>query len=266
MRVLAAWFVHLYTASGFVLAFMAAQSAIDHDFRSAFFYLSVQVFVDATDGVLARAVRVSERLPWFSGAKLDDLVDYLTYVFVPALIVWRALLVVDPFTQIVPAAMLLSSGYGFSNASAKTSDHFFTGFPSYWNIVVLYLFLLDLSPDVNAAILLGFAVMVFVPIRYIYPSRTTVLPVATNILATVWSATMLVLLWRYPMISRPLLLGSLAFPVFYFGLSVVVHLRTSAGRPEGLQPRTDHTRLQPRTDRKPVQPRTDREDLRPRSD
>jgi phosphatidylcholine synthase len=181
----AAWLVHLYTASGFVLAFLAAQAAIDHDFRTAFFYLSAQMFVDATDGVLARAARVSERLPWFSGSKLDDLVDYLTYVFVPALIVWRGLLVVDPWTTIVPWAMLLSSGYGFSNAGAKTSDHFFTGFPSYWNIVVLYLFVLQLPPDVNAVILIGFAAMVFVPIRYIYPSRTTILPRTTNVLGAV---------------------------------------------------------------------------------
>ncbi|HET9269398.1 MAG TPA: CDP-alcohol phosphatidyltransferase family protein, partial [Vicinamibacterales bacterium] len=145
-----AWLVHLYTASGFVLAFLAAQAAIDHDFRAAFLYLFAQVLVDATDGALARAARVSERLPWFSGSKLDDLVDYLTYVFVPALIVWRGLLVVDPWTTVVPSAMLLASGYGFSHMNAKTSDHFFTGFPSYWNIVVAYLFVLQLPPDVNA--------------------------------------------------------------------------------------------------------------------
>jgi hypothetical protein len=77
---IAAWLVHLYTASGFVLAFLAAQAAIEHDFRSAFLYLFAQVLVDATDGLLARTARVSERLPWFSGSKLDDLVDYLTYV------------------------------------------------------------------------------------------------------------------------------------------------------------------------------------------
>ena len=220
-----AWLVHLYTASGFVLAFLAARAAIEHDFRTAFFYLSAQVFVDATDGVLARAARVSERLPWFSGSKLDDLVDYLTYVFVPALIVWRALLVIDPWTRIVPAAMLLSSGYGFSNASAKTSDHFFTGFPSYWNIVVLYLLLLQLPPDMNAVILLGFAAMVFVPIRYIYPSRTTIVPRTTNALGAVWAAAMLFILWQYPQVSRTLVLVSLAFPVYYFALSFLVHSR-----------------------------------------
>jgi phosphatidylcholine synthase len=230
--VLGAWLVHLYTASGFVLAFLAAQATIDHDFRSAFLYLSAQVFVDATDGLLARAARVSERLPFFSGSKLDDLVDYLTYVFVPALIVWRALLVVDPWTQVVPAAMLLSSGYGFSHLKAKTSDHFFTGFPSYWNIVVLYLFLLQLPPDVNAAILLGFAVTVFLPVRYIYPSRTAILPRTTNIFGAGWGVTMIVIQWQYPQVSRTLVMASLAFPVYYFALSFLVSLRTP-GRPEG---------------------------------
>ena len=229
-----AWLAHLYTASGFVLAFLAAQAAIDHDFRAAFLYLFAQVLVDATDGVLARAARVSERLPWFSGSKLDDLVDYLTYVFVPALIVWRGLLVVDPWTTLVPSAMLLASGYGFSHMNAKTSDHFFTGFPSYWNIVVAYLFVLQLPPDVNAAILLVFAVLVFVPIRYIYPSRTSILPRTTNLLGAIWGATGIAILWQYPQVSRPLVLVSLIYPVYYFVLSFVVHVSTP-GKPEGLQ-------------------------------
>jgi phosphatidylcholine synthase len=240
-----AWLVHLYTASGFVLAFLAAQAAIDHDFRSAFLYLSAQVLVDATDGLLARAARVSEQLPWFSGSKLDDLVDYLTYVFVPALIVWRGLLVVDPWTTIVPSAMLLSSGYGFSHLKAKTSDHFFTGFPSYWNIVVPYLFVLQLSPDVNALILLAFSAMVFVPIRYIYPSRTTILPRTTNVLGAVWAVTAIAILWQYPRVSRPLVLASLAYPVYYFVLSFVVHARTS-GRPDSSAEASAKAEGQPR--------------------
>jgi phosphatidylcholine synthase len=228
----AAWLVHLYTASGFVLAFLAAIAIIDHDFRSAFFYLALQIAIDATDGLLARAVRVSERLPWFSGSKLDDLVDYLTYVFVPALFVWRGLLVIDPWTNVVPSAMLLASGYGFSRTDAKTTDHFFTGFPSYWNIVVFYLFLLDLGPGLNTAILLGFVALVFVPIRYVYPSRTPVWPWPTNLLGVAWAVAMLVVIWQYPQVSRTLVLASLGYPVYYFVLSLVV------GRPKGLQLRT----------------------------
>jgi phosphatidylcholine synthase len=222
---LLAWLAHLYTASGVLCAFLAARAVIDFDYRTAFFWLGVQVLIDATDGVLARAVRVSERLPWFNGAKLDDIIDYLTYVFVPALFVWRAILVPESWTSYVTSAMLLSSAYGFNRDDAKTADHFFLGFPSYWNIVVFYLLVLNLSPQVNAAILLGLAVMVFVPIRYVYPSRMTVLRGPTILLGVIWGALMSVMLWQYPAISTPVLVASLVFPAYYFLLSFALETR-----------------------------------------
>ena len=220
-----AWLAHLYTASGAVFAFLAARAVIDFDYQAAFFWLGVQIVVDATDGIFARAVRVSERLPWFNGAKLDDIIDYLTYVFVPALLVWRAILVPESWMLYVTSAMLLSSAYGFNRTDAKTEDHFFLGFPSYWNIVVFYLLLLRLPAVVNGAILLGLAVMVFVPIRYVYPSRMTVLRWPTNLLGVAWGVTLFLMIWQYPAVSRPLLLGSLIFPIYYLGLSVVLHFR-----------------------------------------
>jgi phosphatidylcholine synthase len=228
-----AWLAHLYTASGAVFAFLAARAAINFDYPAAFFWLGVQVVVDATDGALARALRVSERLPWFNGAKLDDIIDYLTYVFVPALVVWRALLVPDEWTVVVTAAMLLSSAYGFNRDDAKTGDHFFTGFPSYWNIVVFYLLVLRLSPEVNAAILVGFAVMVFVPIRYVYPSRTPVLRWPTNVLGAIWGVLLFVMMWQYPAVSKPVLYASLAFPVYYFALSFVLQVQTTKDTKRG---------------------------------
>jgi phosphatidylcholine synthase len=214
-----AWVAHAYTASGAVFAFLATLAIIEFDYRAAFFWLGVQVVVDATDGALARALRVSERIPWFNGAKLDDIVDYLCYVFVPALLVWRAILVPDSWTMNVVSAMLLSSAYGFNRADAKSADHFFTGFPSYWNIVVFYLLVLQLPERVNGAILLGLAAMVFVPIRYVYPSRTPVLRRLTNSLGVVWGLLLGVMIWQYPAISPPVLWASLVFPVYYFGLS-----------------------------------------------
>ena len=222
-----AWLAHLYTASGAVLAFLAARAVIDHDYRTAFFWLGVQIFVDATDGLLARALRVHERLPSFNGAKLDDIVDYLCYVFVPALFVWRAALVPDGWTLAVAGAMLLSSAYGFNSAGAKTADHFFTGFPSYWNIVVFYLLIARLPATANAIILLVLAIFVFVPIRYLYPSRTPVLIWPTNILGAIWGVLMLVILWRYPAIPRALFLASLVFPVYYAVVSLMLHVRGS---------------------------------------
>ena len=225
--IVAAWLVHLYTASGIVLAFLAAQAIIDFDYRTAFFWLWLQVVVDATDGFLARRFRVRERIPWFDGAKLDDIADYLTYVFVPALFVWRAVLVPDAWTLWVAGSMLLSSAYGFNRADAKTADHFFTGFPSYWNIVVFYLLIARLPATVNGVILLVLAVLVFVPIRYLYPSRTPVLMWPTNILGAIWGVLMLVMLWQYPAISQPVFLASLVFPIYYAVLSLILQIRRS---------------------------------------
>jgi phosphatidylcholine synthase len=222
---IAAWLVHLYTASSAVLAFLATRAIFEYRFRDAFFWLGVAIIIDSSDGVLARAARVSQRLPWFNGAKLDDIVDYLTYVFVPAVFVWRALLVPDAWTIPVASAMLLSSAYGFNRDDAKTSDHFFMGFPSYWNLVVFYLFLMHESRVVNALALIALAVLVFVPIRYLYPSRTPTLRALTVALGIAWGITLLVMVWRLPAISVPLLWASLGFPLYYVVLSLVVGSR-----------------------------------------
>ena len=220
-----AWLAHLYTASSTVLALLATIAIFEYRFRDAFFWLAVTIVVDSTDGVLARTARVKQRLPWFNGAKLDDIVDYLTYVFVPALFVWRSLLVPAAWTLPVASAMLLSSSYGFNREDAKTSDHFFTGFPSYWNLVVFYLFVMHASPIVNAIILLFLAASVFIPVRYLYPSRTPYLRVWTIMLGLVWGAMLLVMVWQLPAVSPLLLWGSLLFPVYYLVLSLLVGRR-----------------------------------------
>ena len=227
---LSAWLVHFYTASGAFFAFLALSRIFYDRYRDAFFWLCLSVIVDATDGVLARRVDVASRLPWFSGAKLDDIVDYLTYVFVPAFFVWHALLVPDRWSIVVAGAMLLSSAYGFNRADAKTPDHFFTGFPSYWSIAAFYLYLAGWPPVVNAAILLVLAVMVFVPIRYVHPARTVAWRGATLTFGMVWGALMIVLLWQMPEISRPVFWVSLFFPVYYLGVSLGLEARRWGAR------------------------------------
>lgn len=220
------WLAHAYTASGAVIALLATGLTFAHNFRAAFIYLAIATFVDATDGVLARALKVKERLPHFDGARLDDIVDYLTYVFVPVLIVWQAGLVPVPFP--VCAAMLLSSAYGFAQADAKikSTDHFFTGFPSYWNIVVVYLYVGQLAPLINAVILLVLAVLVFVPIRYVYPSRTTTLKGPTLVLGASWAMIFTWMVWRLPATDGPWIVLSAVFPVYYVTLSFWLHSRT----------------------------------------
>ena len=221
---LGAWLVHLYTASGTLLAFLALNRIFYDRYRDAFFWLILAVVVDATDGLLARRADVASRLPWFNGSKLDDIVDYLTYVFVPAFLVWHALLVPDRWSTTVVAAMLLSSAYGFNRADTKTADGFFTGFPSYWNVVVFYLYLAGWSPEANAAILIVLAALVFVPIRYVYPSRTAVWRVPTMVLGALWGLLMIAMLWQMPALSRPIFWASLVFPVYYVSLSFALDI------------------------------------------
>jgi phosphatidylcholine synthase len=224
-----AWIAHLYTATGIVLALLATALTFAHDFRGAFIYLVLATIVDATDGWLARFARVKERLPWFDGALMDNIIDYQTYVFIPALIVWQADLVPNAFP--ICAAMTISSLYGFSRTDAKveTGDHYFTGFPSYWNIVVVYLYVAGLPQSINAAILVALALMVFVPIRYIYPSRTRTLQVPTLALGTMWSILFAWMIWRLPDTDGPWTMLSLIYPVYYLALSLWLQAGGRAG-------------------------------------
>jgi phosphatidylcholine synthase len=222
---MAAWLVHLYTASSVVCGFLALTRIFYDRYRDAFFWLAVAVLIDATDGVLARRTDVASRLPWFNGAKLDDIVDYVTYVFVPAFFAWHALLVPERAAMLVAAAMLLSSAYGFNKDDAKTADHFFTGFPSYWNIVVFYLFIAGWPPEFNLVILLGLSVLVFVPIHYLYPSRSPMFRRLTVGLGAVWGILVMVMLWQMPNVSRTVFWLSSVFPIYYVLLSFGLELR-----------------------------------------
>jgi phosphatidylcholine synthase len=162
-------------------------------------------------------------VPGVDGARLDDIVDYLTFVFVPMLILFRAEDLPNGWGIWIVAAVLLASGYGFASLDAKTSDYFFTGFPSYWNIVALYLHAAGTSPAANAVVLLAFVALVFVRIGYVYPSRTPVLRGLTNVMGIVWAAMMLAVVWLLPSVPRSLLIASLFFPVYYTVLSFWLH-------------------------------------------
>jgi phosphatidylcholine synthase len=227
-HLIGAWFVHFYTATGAVFGFLALTRIFYSRYQEAFVWLGVALIVDATDGVLARRAEVSRRLPHFNGAKLDDIVDYLTYVLVPAFLAWHALLLPERLSLLVVAGILLSSAYGFNRDDAKTADHFFTGFPSYWNIVVFYLYIARAPEMVNAAILLTLVALVFVPIRYVYPSRTPVFQRLTNLLGAAWGLQMIAMLWLMPDVPALLFWTSLAFPVYYAALSLYLTARRPA--------------------------------------
>ena len=143
----------------------------------------------------------------------------------PAFFVWQALLVPDAWAIPIAALILLSSAYGFNREDAKTTDHFFTGFPSYWNVAVFYLYVARLAPVLNAAILLAAVALVFVPIRYVYPSRTPMLQVPTLVLGALWGVLMIAMLFQAPDVSRTIFWLSLVFPLYYVVLSLILHAR-----------------------------------------
>lgn len=219
-RRLAALAVHAYTASGALLGWLALRSALDHDPRAAFLWLSLAVFVDATDGVAARAADVRRHAGWIDGARLDDIVDFLTYVFVPLVILWEQQLLGGVSGTVAVAAVLIASGLGFSNVSAKTADHFFTGWPSYWNIVAVYIVAWRWSPLTTTVILLVLAALVFVPIKYVYPSRTPTLMGPTVALGAIWAIQMLLTIWWIADVPPWLLWSGLAYPAYYMALSL----------------------------------------------
>jgi phosphatidylcholine synthase len=224
-----AWLAHAYTALGAAVGLAAALAAIGGRFREAFLWLAVATLIDATDGWLARSLRVKERLPRIDGARLDDVVDYVTYVFVPVLVMIQAALLPAGGAIWLGTAVLLASAYGFAQTDAKVSgsDYFFTGFPSYWNIVALYLFVWRLPAGVNAAIVGVLAALVFVPVRYVYPSRTRTLRTPTLLLGAAWGGLLLVIIWRLPDTTGPWPALSLCFPAYYLALSLWLHFRDS---------------------------------------
>lgn len=220
-----AWSVHFYTALGAVCALFALVRTVEGDSRGAFLWMAVALLIDSSDGMLARAARVKEVVPEYDGTRLDDIVDYLNYVVVPLFFAVIHGLFPAAAAVWLTALPLVASAYGFGQANAKTPDYFFTGFPSYWNVVVFYLYALGTPPLFNAALIAAFSLLVFVPIGYVYPSRTPVLRPLTLSLGALWGLALLVALRELPHPSRWLVWASLAFPAYYFTLSLYLHLR-----------------------------------------
>jgi phosphatidylcholine synthase len=225
LRRAAAWAVHGYTASGVLLALAALRAVGAGDFRTAFLWLALAVLVDATDGVLARAVDVKRVVPEIDGAHLDDIIDYLTFVFVPIALMHAADLLVGPVGLAAGGLALLVSALRFVHRDAKTADHFFTGFPSYWNVVAFYCWIFAVPAPLCAALVLVLSGLVPSGLRFVYPSRMTWLRGPTVVLGILWGAALLVLLWQYPEPPTGLATASLLYPAYYSGLSFYLQCR-----------------------------------------
>lgn len=165
------YLVHIYTASTLIFVALGIEWVLEGRFRLALIAMIITVLIDATDGMLARRFRVKETAAGIDGALLDNLVDFLSYVLLPMLFMIRAEMLIGPVIVWVTLVMF-ASAFGFSRTTAKLADKgFFVGFPSYWNILVFYLFLMQTPAIFNTALLVFLACLVFVPLRFLYISR-----------------------------------------------------------------------------------------------
>ncbi len=221
------WCVHAYTVTGVVLAVLIVMAAWEGDTRRALWLGLVALVVDGTDGMLARRFKVRENIPWFDGAMLDNIVDYLTYAFAPMVMLWsNGYLGEGAPATVLTVVPLVASAYQFCRVDAKTDDHLFLGFPSYWNVVAFYIVVLGMQPFSVALLLVICTVLVFVPIGYVYPSRTATLRRVTLVLTAVWLVSYAVLLAQGSSPS-PLWIG---VSLGYLCYSVVVSLHLTVRR------------------------------------
>ena len=225
-RIVIAWLVHIFTASSAVLGLLALGAIQQEKFTIAFWLMGGTIAIDSVDGLIARWAKVKMLTPQIDGALLDNMVDYFTYVIVPAFFLMQSHLLSASWRYIAPSLIIFASAYQFSQSDAKTEDHFFKGFPSYWNIVVFYLFIWQLSPWFNLICLLTLVVLIFVPIKYVYPSRldyltpNPLLRRAMFIATLVWGFATLPLIWLYPETNRLLVGISMGYGVLYTVVSL----------------------------------------------
>jgi len=191
-----AFSVHVFTALGAVCGLFALIAATHSGWVAMFCWLGAALIIDGVDGTLARKFRIAEVLPRWSGDSLDLVVDFTTYVFVPAVALATSALLPDIVAPPLSAAIVLSSAIYFADRQMKTADNYFRGFPVLWNGVVFHLFVLKLQPWFAACVVAALIILTFAPIRSVHPFRVAHLRSVTVAVLALWAALALYTLYR----------------------------------------------------------------------
>lgn len=213
-----AWSVHLFTATGAIWGFLTLLAIFEQNWRMTIFWMVIAMFVDGFDGMLARWFRVKDNAKGVDGGLMDNIIDYLNYVVVAAFILIKAPnLMPAGFEFLAAFSILLTSAYQFSQVDAKTDEQsfFFKGFPSVWNFLVVYLMLIGLHPWINLVILVVCNILVFVPVRYLYPTRNTRLRRLTLGLTYVYAVIGAWGLLQYPSVPQWVVWVSFVYMGYY---------------------------------------------------
>jgi len=214
--------VHLFTATGAAWGFLTLIAIWDGNYRLAIIYIIVAMFVDGFDGMLARWFDVKKYAAWIDGGLLDNIIDYLNYVVVASLLLIKVPNLRPQGLEMAAAiSILLTSGFQFSQTDAKTDNqsYFFKGFPSVWNFLVLYMMMLKLNPWINFVALVICNILVFVPIKFLYPSRNNRFRRFTLIFTYAYGALGVWGLLQYPDIPMWVAPASSLYVAYYAAMS-----------------------------------------------
>lgn len=220
------WSIHAFTASGACFGLFAMVAIFKHNSLGAFWMMGAAIVIDAVDGIFARAINIKQAVPEIDGELLDNIVDFFNYTLVPCFFLLVTNLLPEHWRLFCVCVITFASTYQFTQVDAKTTDHFFKGFPSYWNIAVFYLFFWQTDSMTNMGILLMLAVLSFVPIKYVYPSRLDYLTdnkflrFAMAVITIFWGAATAGLLWLYPQTDHFLVAISVGYLLLYIGISL----------------------------------------------
>jgi phosphatidylcholine synthase len=196
VRTAAAFSVHIFTACGAACALLALMAAVRGAWPGMFLWLGVALMIDGVDGTFARRLRVAETLPRWSGEMLDFVVDYTTYVFVPAYAIAAGGPMPLPVALTAAVIVAVTGAIYFADRSMKTSDGYFRGFPALWNLAAFYLFLLKPAPFVGAGAIVILAAATFAPIYFVHPVRVPRWRALNLTMLVVWAALALFALMR----------------------------------------------------------------------
>ena len=222
-RAAAGFSVHLFTASGSGVALLALYAAIDRNFAACFAWLGLALVIDGVDGTLARAARVTETASAIDGTVLDLVIDFLTYVLVPVVAIWRSDLIPIDISFWLGVLVVFASGLYFADTRMKTRDYWFRGFPALWNVLAIYLFVLRPPAYVSIAVILIGVAGMFAPVVFVHPMRVKKLRWLTILVSVAFFALSAVAIREQFAADLWIKLGYLVVAVYFLALPLMRH-------------------------------------------
>jgi phosphatidylcholine synthase len=224
-----AFSVHLLTASGSFLAFVSLVAASEQRWTAMFWWLGLALFVDGIDGPIARKLEVKEILPTWSGDMLDNIIDYMTYVLIPAFALYQRGFMGEVLSFLSAAIIVISSAIYYADTGMKTKENFFKGFPVVWNMIVFTLFVIEPGQWVSFAVVVIAGILTFVPVNFLHPVRVERLRNINLPVFLAWCALAAIALAQSMQASEIVKIGIAVTGFYLFAIGGVMQLFPNLG-------------------------------------